>query len=300
MYSIKKVSELLDIPTVTIRAWEGRYQMITPIRSKGGHRLYSEEDINTLKWVKSQMEEKDMKVSEVAMLLKKKKMQLLQKHDIQKTNSRVNYDKVIESLYVELTQLNTAKSHKIIDLAFALFHYEDVFHDIITPVLYRIGDEWEKGQITVSQEHFSTQVLMERCTRFLDTLPVQPHSPKALALCPEGEHHHMGLLLFSLFLRKKGLDVTYLGPNTPLADLSKVIKIKNINFVALSITDPRYLDKVTKWMDSHKREHSQMQFILGGAGVTNDHSDKFYHVLSGDKEDWENWFQTVVVEKFLV
>jgi hypothetical protein len=39
-----------------------------------------------------------------------------------------------------------------------------------------------------------------------------------------------------------------------------------------------------------------MQFILGGASVTNEQPENTYYILSGDKEDWEKWYQTAVGE----
>ena len=69
MYSIKQVSEILDIPAVTIRAWENRYNVVAPTRTEGGHRLYSEKDLETLKWIKTQVHEKNMKISDAVRLL---------------------------------------------------------------------------------------------------------------------------------------------------------------------------------------------------------------------------------------
>ena len=42
---IRELSELTQVNTVTIRAWERRYGLLVPQRTPKGHRLYSEEDI---------------------------------------------------------------------------------------------------------------------------------------------------------------------------------------------------------------------------------------------------------------
>jgi DNA-binding transcriptional MerR regulator len=47
---------MLDIPTSTLRAWEERYSLITPIRSEGSQRLYSRAQVEQLRFVKSQIE----------------------------------------------------------------------------------------------------------------------------------------------------------------------------------------------------------------------------------------------------
>jgi len=43
-YSIKQVSDLLDVPTGTIRQWE-KDGLITIYRNTEGHRIYTEEDV---------------------------------------------------------------------------------------------------------------------------------------------------------------------------------------------------------------------------------------------------------------
>jgi DNA-binding transcriptional MerR regulator len=47
---------MLDIPTTTLRAWEERYAAIRPKRSGGSQRLYSREQVEQLRYIKSQME----------------------------------------------------------------------------------------------------------------------------------------------------------------------------------------------------------------------------------------------------
>jgi DNA-binding transcriptional MerR regulator len=54
VYSIGAVAHMLDIPTSTLRGWEERYGVITPIRSQGAQRLYSAADkVEHLRFIKS-------------------------------------------------------------------------------------------------------------------------------------------------------------------------------------------------------------------------------------------------------
>ncbi|MRH44360.1 MerR family transcriptional regulator [Aquibacillus halophilus] len=291
MYSIKRVSELLNIPTVTIRAWENRYNIISPTRSKGGHRLYSQEDIETLKWLKAQTQDNNMKISEAVRLLKQSHPEITEV----KSGSVRNFENLIDQLYQELIELNSTTSNTIIDLAFSLYDYEEVFHNILVPVLYRIGDKWESGDITIAQEHFSSQFVMQRCTQFLRILPINQHLPKVLAFCPEGEHHHIGLMLFSLFLRKKGLDVIYLGPNTPFSGLTNLIEMKNVSIVAISITNPKSYNGVLTWMEDCLQEYPDIKFVIGGLGIHDFEPINSPSITDLHKVDWEEWYQTSVI-----
>jgi DNA-binding transcriptional MerR regulator len=56
VYSIGAVARMVDIPTSTLRAWEDRYSVITPIRSEGSQRLYSRAQVEHLRFIKSQLD----------------------------------------------------------------------------------------------------------------------------------------------------------------------------------------------------------------------------------------------------
>ncbi|MDR9438959.1 MAG: MerR family transcriptional regulator, partial [Halomonas sp.] len=45
LYPIREVSRLTGVNSVTLRAWERRYDLIKPQRTPKGHRLYAREDI---------------------------------------------------------------------------------------------------------------------------------------------------------------------------------------------------------------------------------------------------------------
>lgn len=67
-YSIGEFARLCGINATTLRAWQRRYGLIKPLRTDGGHRLYSDDDVQQalkiLDWVK-----KGVPVSQVKPLL---------------------------------------------------------------------------------------------------------------------------------------------------------------------------------------------------------------------------------------
>jgi DNA-binding transcriptional MerR regulator len=56
VYSIGAVAGMLAVPASTLRAWEERYGLITPVRSEGAQRLYSRAQIEQLRFIKTQLE----------------------------------------------------------------------------------------------------------------------------------------------------------------------------------------------------------------------------------------------------
>ncbi|WP_256760643.1 MerR family transcriptional regulator [Cohnella sp. WQ 127256] len=295
MYSIKKASELLGIPVVTIRAWENRYGMINPHRTQGGHRLYSEEDIGKLRFLKEQMEENGVKISEAVRLLQQATSQeYVNLSTISESGN--TYDTMIGKLYEDLIRFNTLQANEIIDLAFSLYDFENVFQHILVPVLYRIGTDWESGLLSVAQEHFASQLILHRFTQLFRILPTDQRFPKVLAFCPEEEHHQIGLMHFSLFLKKKGFEVIYLGPNTPVSGLSRIIEMKKISIITISVTDPKHVRPLDKWIEATLKDYPALKFILGGSAYTMDNTIlQIPNVHYPDQNNWEEWYQSFLL-----
>ncbi len=289
MYKIKRAAELSDIPAVTIRAWEKRYNILEPNRSQGGHRLYSEKDLQTLKWLKAQVDQ-GLKISEAAELLKQKSIK--QTRTLENSMGQINEKESLSSeLYTHLITMNTIQANHALDLAFSLYSFQYVFHDIISPILMKIGTEWEAGHLTVAQEHFATELVTQRFHNVFRVLPVHPDQPKALAFCPEGEHHQFGLMMFSLFLKEKGVDVVYLGANTPYDGLIEQLISLNVTIVAVSVSHEDRLLDLIHWVNTCQAENSKLSFIIGGNGLeafTPPELANVYFVKNLDDTDWES------------
>ncbi|MGQ7885502.1 MerR family transcriptional regulator [Paenibacillus sp. WC2504] len=294
MYSIKKVSEIVGISVVTIRAWENRYHIISPTRTDGGHRNYNEADIEILKWLKDEMNNKHIKISEAVSILKQRESSIANRGKNASINKFTYHDDLIDKLYQSLVDLDGEKANTLIDFAFSLFPFETVFHNILTPVLCRIGEQWESGVVKVAQEHFASELILARFQQFFRILPIRYNNPRVIAFCPEGELHHLGLMLFSLFLRKRGLEVIYLGPNTPYSGLMDIIEKKNISIVAVSLSSSTLTAELDDWITICKERFPKIKFVLSGRKLDLFPPSLSPYVITGNYEDWEKWFASIV------
>ncbi|WP_262677692.1 MerR family transcriptional regulator [Paenibacillus sp. J5C2022] len=297
MYTIKQVSEKLGIPSVTLRAWEKRYNAVVPSRTDSGYRLYNVEQLEELKWLKDQTENKGVPISRA--------VQQLQQHRTRKrvgsvfepagqsgggevlTGSRQEY---LDKLYGLLTGFRTDDSHTLVEMGFTMFGYETMVYSILVRLLIRVGDEWEQGLVSVAQEHYITQFVIQRCFRFFTVFPVNSALPKAIAFCPPGEHHHAGLLIFSLFLRKRGVEVLYLGPDTPEDGLHAIISSQNVQIACISLTDKRLQEQTILFMDRLAAGLPDLEFVLGGHGFSELPQPYASWLLPSAMESWDRWF----------
>ena len=61
-YSIKEVSEMLDIPESTLRYWEKEFKEISPKKNAKGIRHYTADDIEQIKLVNHLVKEKSLTI----------------------------------------------------------------------------------------------------------------------------------------------------------------------------------------------------------------------------------------------
>lgn len=57
VYAINAASEITGIPVTTLRSWEKAFGVVRPARTGGGHRLYSQDDVERLRWLKAKVDE---------------------------------------------------------------------------------------------------------------------------------------------------------------------------------------------------------------------------------------------------
>ncbi len=90
---------------------------------------------------------------------------------------------------------------------------EQVCLELITPTMWQIGQLWAEGQITISVEHFASNFFHALLANLFHGTPCSHESPPTIVCCAPGEQHDLAALMLSLFLRRYGMHIAYLGQN---------------------------------------------------------------------------------------
>lgn len=69
-YRINEVADILELPASTLRWWEREIESFKPHRSPGGTRLYTPEDLETARRIKTLLYERRLSIDATATLLK--------------------------------------------------------------------------------------------------------------------------------------------------------------------------------------------------------------------------------------
>ena len=60
IYPIRTVASLTGVDARRLRSWEAEYQLLRPARTRGGHRLYSAQDLRLIQWIRRLVDEEGM------------------------------------------------------------------------------------------------------------------------------------------------------------------------------------------------------------------------------------------------
>lgn len=136
-------------------------------------------------------------------------------------------------------------------------------------VLVRLGRRWERGELSVIQEHIASERLRRGLTRISETVATSPDAPLVLLTTVEGDDHVLGLALVELCLREAGLRTRWAGHNTPIDDVISFIGDGSVEMVAVSASsassDKRALERWARRLGAACAEHS-VELVLGGEG----------------------------------
>lgn len=264
VFNIRAVTQQTDIDPATLRAWERRYNIPKPKRDVQGHRLYSERDIMILRWLKQQVD---------ASVRIKQAVELLYHHLPQQLD---NYPRVMSSLgststahssYFEdlfeeftddITQFNYIHAQRILTHALGIYPIEDVCTRLLLPILKWVGDSWERGSLTLQQEHFASNLIRERLLAILAAAAAPTRTGRLVIGCVSQDWHEIPVLMLSLFMRRRGWEVIYLGQNIGLEGFHETLSDLQPDVVTLSATQVsnlRYIKDAAHVVEraTHKR-----------------------------------------------
>ena len=209
-FNLKAVVNETGLKPDTLRAWERRYGLPNPERTAGRHRLYSQYDIDTLKWLVARQEE-GLSISRAVKLwyqfkengedpLSHKAQTVAPDTAVPSLSAAPSGDNLgaLRAAWIDACEsFDERQANGVLTEAFSLFPLDLVCFDLLQKGLAEIGQGWYEGRISVQQEHFASAMAMRR----LDTdgrfdAPPYPSRPyfgglsarRAAYICPAADY----------------------------------------------------------------------------------------------------------------
>jgi len=214
MYRIGELARRTGTSVDLLRAWERRYGLLQPARTEGGFRLYADEDAARVARMRTGLAN-GLAAAEAA------------RAALRPAAERS------DELLPALLAFDGERAHDALDNLFSRMSVEGVLRESIQPALREIGERWARGEVSVAQEHFASQLLRGRLLALASRWG-QGIGPRALLACVPGELHDLPLVVFGLALRERGWRVVFLGADTPLEVVASTAAAERPDVVVLA------------------------------------------------------------------
>jgi MerR family transcriptional regulator, light-induced transcriptional regulator len=145
----------------------------------------------------------------------------------------------------------------------------EVDDQIIAPSLWYVGELWERGEISVADEHIATEI----CVRVLALqrearrLARDRGDHRVMLAAPAGEHHVVALQMTGNLLREAGYEVTMLGADVPARALALAAGRLGVDVICMSATMPGGADHTLFTIDAVREERPSTGFVVGGRAL---------------------------------
>ena len=190
-------------------------------------------------------------------------------------NSESNIEMVAEGkkLLEFLLEGNKSKSFNyILKLKEHGWHNRNIYNHIFIPVLWKIGDLWESGELSVGEEHFISNTILESIyyLQSVDSLKKEK-SEKILMATVEQEEHMIALKIMDNILIEEGYDTYFLGDKTSSKHLVETIKLQEPRIIVISITLESLRPNLEKMVRMVRKSNSlkRVKIIVVGQGIKN-------------------------------
>jgi DNA-binding transcriptional MerR regulator len=213
---IGEVARRTGVSTDLLRAWERRYGLLQPERAEAGYRLYSEGDVARV----ARMQEllRDGLAAAEAAAQARADADGGAASEPAAPRREVDVQRLAEAL----ARFDDTAAHEAFDRLLADFTGTAVLEHAVLPLLRSLGERWERGDASVAEEHFASNLIRGRLlglARGWDG----GGGPRAVLACASGERHDLGLVAFGIALRAHGWRVTFLGADTPAETLAVAV-----------------------------------------------------------------------------
>ena len=174
--------------------------------------------------------------------------------------------------FIAALKLGDANMAELIalDAVAGRFSVADLYVEVIGPALAEVGHQWQKGLMTIADEHLATGIaydVMNLVGRAATSFPRRSRE-RVLLAAVGSENHVTGLRMIGDLAEGAGFDVRYLGAAVPVQTLAPVVAKHTPEIIGLSVTMAGSAARLGDALDEVLASgHAPRGVLVGGRGV---------------------------------
>ncbi len=260
-----------------IRAWEKRYGAVCPGRSQTQRRVYSEEEIERLSLLR-QATAAGHSIGNIVHLADSclRKM-VAEGPEAPRAKERLEcclarqLADCLEAAFSSVLSLDGCGLERELHHSLVAHGRTAVMQQVLVPLMKKIGEGWEKGELRVAHEHVASSVIRTLLGNFVRSHSETSCAPCLLVTTPSGQIHELGALLAAATAVDHGWRVIYLGPNLPPEETAGAFLQAKADAVAISIVYPGDDPALVNQLRLLRRLLPPETPILAGGRATHDY-----------------------------
>lgn len=273
LHPVRVVIRRTGLTADLLRAWERRYAAVTPRRSAGGQRLYTDDDIERLQLLQ-RLTTHGHPIGSVATLETGELRSLLVEEETA-PGTAVPAD-ADERLHAEILQqalqlveeLDDRELEALLRRSARRFGVPIAIERVIAPLMFEIGERWHRRELSPAHEHLASGVV-ERTLHWMFDGPTQaPDAPRIALATTQGERHEIGIQVAAAVAASESWRVVYLGADLPAESVVQATLRSGVRVLALSVVAtagaPSALEQLRTIRDALP---ASVVMVVGGAGA---------------------------------
>lgn len=248
-HPIRVVARRTGLRPDVLRVWERRYGVVEPTRSAGGQRLYSDADIERLALL-HRASAAGRAIGQIAALPSAELEALVAEDEAGRVRAGPRDEGAVaehfEVAWLAACALAPARLEAALRHALFSLGGTTLIEGVLAPLLERLGEAWEAGQVTPAHEHAASAVVRRLLDLMTAELEPPEGAPVVVVATPSGELHEFGALLAGTTAAAAGWRVIYLGCDLSARDLAVAARETGARIVGLSVVQDRHPARVAE------------------------------------------------------
>lgn len=263
--SISDTESATGVSKELLRMWERRYGFPSPARNAQGDRHYSPAQIEKLRLIR-QLQSCGFRPGKLMDRPADELERMLLSQTPHAEDHEIDFK---EDLLLALRSHDASRLQAFMHQRLLVSGLQDFVTQFMPAANFIVGDEWQKGNLEIHEEHLYTeQVRAALNVAMAGLLEPHPRSPRVMVCTASREPHTLGILMVEALMRMERLDVTSFGSEMPVKSIVQAAAKHRMDVVALSFSASYASSRMIEFLEDLRfRLPSRVRIWAGGAAT---------------------------------
>ncbi len=244
-HPIQVVARRTGLSADVIRAWERRYEAISPRRTHNSRRLYTNADVERLILLR-QATQLGRRISDVAglsvealrQLVQTDERLLLEQQPTQSTPTvpptRQYWSRCTHAVQkLDAHELELALQDAAHNLSMVL-----LLNEVVQPLLNYVAEQWRAGELRQCHEQMAAAQVKFFLGNLMNNTSALVRGPELIVASPLHQQRESEALMMAVAAATAGWGPLYLGADMPSEEIAFAAQMRDISAIAIAISYP--------------------------------------------------------------